>query len=72
MAMTASVRDAITEGVATKADTAALKTDTAGITTDVKAAFASLEIRLYRALMVLAGFMVVVAGVAIGLMQALG
>ena len=40
--------------------------------TDVKADIASLEIRLYRALMVLAGFTVAVAGAAIGLMQALG
>ena len=67
-----AVRDAITEDVATKADMAALKTDTAGIKADVKAAFASLEIRLYRALMVLAGFTVAVPGAAIGLMQALG
>ena len=49
-----AVRDAITEGAATKADLAAL------------------EIRLYRALLMLAGFIVAVAALAVGLMQALG
>ena len=37
-----------------------------------KADLAALEIRLYRALLMLAGFIVAVAGLAVGLMQALG
>ncbi len=53
-----AVRAAITEGVATKADLVALRAD------------------FYRALLVLGaalvGIMVAVAGVAVGLMQALG
>jgi len=47
--------------LATKADIAALKADIAG-----------LEVRFYRALMVLAGFTAAVAAVAVGLVQALG
>ena len=47
------VRDAVTEGVATKADLAAL------------------EIRLYRALLMLAGFIAAVAGLAVGLVKLL-
>ena len=47
------VRDAVTGGVATKADLAAL------------------EIRLYRALLMLAGFIVAVAGLAVGLVKLL-
>ena len=57
-----TVRDAITEGVATKADIVAL--------------CAALRADFYRALpalgAALVGIMVAVAGVAIGLMQALG
>ena len=57
-----AVRDAITEGVATKADLVALRAD--------------LRADVYRALpalgAALVGIMVAVAGVAIGLMQALG
>ena len=59
-----AVRDAITEGVATKADIARVE--------DKMATKAD----LYRALLALGaalvGIMVAVAGVAIGLMQALG
>ena len=68
-----AVRDAITEGVATKADIARIEDDIARIEDKMatKADIASLEIRLYRALMVLAGFTVAVAGAAVGLMQAL-
>ena len=47
------VRDAVTEGGATKAGLAAL------------------EIRLYRALLMLAGFIAAVAGLAVGLVKLL-
>ena len=69
-----AVRDAITEGVSTKADIARIedKMATKADLGALRAGVAGLGVRLYRALMVLAGFTVAVAGVAVGLMQALG
>ena len=66
-----AVRDAITEDVATKADIARVEDKMA-----TKADLATLRADFYRALpalgAALVGIMVAVAGVAIGLMQALG
>ena len=62
-----AVRDAITEGVATKADIARVEDKMA-----TKADLATLRADVYRALPALGAAMVAVAGVAIGLMQALG
>ena len=62
-----AVRDAITEDVATKADIARVEDKMA-----TKADLATLRADVYRALPALGAAMVAVAGVAIGLMQALG
>ena len=62
-----AVRDAITEGVATKADIARVEDKMA-----TRADLATLRADVYRALLALGAAMVAVAGVAIGLMQALG
>ncbi len=50
----------------------ASKADLKAEIADLKADIAALEIRFYRALMVLAGFTAAVAAVAVGLVQALG
>ncbi len=80
-----AVRDAITEGVATKADIARIEDDIARIEDKMatkadlgalRADLGTLRADFYRALLVLGaalvGIMVAVAGGAIGLMQALG
>ena len=62
-----AVRDAVTEGVATKADIARIVDKMA-----TKADLAALRADFHRAMFGLAAFIAGVAGVAIGLMQVLG